>query len=275
VVRVVAVVGVLAIALLASAWLLQRRLIYLPSGGIPAPLPGAQPVRFTTVDGVELAGWFVPPAGGDGPAGAVLVCNGNAGNRAARAPLAAALSDRGLGVLLFDYRGFGGQAGSPSESGLLADARAARDVLAARAEVDPERLVYFGESLGAGVATALAAERPPAALVLRSPFPSLAAVGRLHYPFLPVAPLLRDRYPVARQVARYEGPLLVIAGAQDEIVPPELSRQVADAAAGPTHFVLLEGNHNDRALLDGEPLLTELGDFLRQAGVLTEGRRSR
>lgn len=273
-VRALGVVVVLAVVGVAAVWLFQRRLIYLPSSGrVPAPadvgLPGAEAVRITTEDGLELAGWFVPPATGRLPAPAVLVCPGNAGNRAGRAPLAAALSEAGLGVLLLDYRGYGGNPGTPSEAGLLADARAARDVLAARDEVDPGRLLYFGESLGAGVATALALEQPPAALVLRSPFTSLADVGRLHYPFLPVTTLLRDRYPVAEQVARYRGPLLVLAGTDDEIVPPEQSRRVADAAPGPVRFALLEGSHNDHALLDGGPLIDELLAFFREAGVVT------
>jgi fermentation-respiration switch protein FrsA (DUF1100 family) len=104
----------------------------------------------------------------------VLVFNGNGGNRAHRAPLAAALSRSGLAVLLFDYRGYGGNPGAPTEPGLLADARAARAYLASRPGVDPGRLVYLGESLGAAVAVALAVEVPPLALVLRSPFTSLA-----------------------------------------------------------------------------------------------------
>ncbi len=267
--RVFLAIVVIALVVVAAAWLFQRQLIYLPSGRVPPPasvgLPDAEPVQIVTADGLDLGGWFVP-AMTAGPAPAVLVCNGNAGNRAGRAPLAVALSEAGLGVLLFDYRGYGGNPGSPSERGLLADARAARDALAGRPDVDQERLVYFGESLGAGVATALAVEEPPAALVLRSPFSSLADVGRVHYPFLPVAPLLRDRYPVAEQAATYAGPLLVLAGADDQIVPAEQSRQVADVAGG--HFVLIEdASHNDRALLDGRRLLGEVTSFLRAAGV--------
>ena len=135
----------------------------------------------------------MPAAGGQrGPA--VLICNGNGGDRSLRALLAIGLFQMGLSVLLFDYRGYGGNPGAPSEDGLADDARAAQQWLAAQPEIDPKRIVYFGESLGAAVAIGLAMERPPAALVLRSPFTSLAEVGRVHYPWLPVGRLLIDRY---------------------------------------------------------------------------------
>src|ERR671931_288663 len=193
-----------AVAMIALAWLFQRRLIYLAEPGrLPAAatiLHSGEDVAFETADGLRLRGWCVPASG---PSQAtVLLLNGNAGNRAARAPLAAELSRAGLSVLLMDYRGYGGNPGRPSEPGLLADAGAAQAYLTARGDVDPARLVYFGESLGAAVAVQLAVERPPMALVLRSPFTSLADVARLHYPFLPVGLLLKDRYPSIGQVGR-------------------------------------------------------------------------
>jgi uncharacterized protein len=274
----VVVVAVVA-APLGLLWLLQRRLIYFPAPGpvLPATsvLPGAEDVSFPTADGLRLHGWFVPgevdipaqPSPGVGHARlggpAVLVCNGNAGDRSMRAALAAALSRLGLGVLLFDYRGYGGNPGSPSEDGLAADARAAAAYLAARPEVDPDRVVYLGESLGAAVALRLATERPPAALVLRSPFVSLAEVGREHYPVLPVSLLLRDRYDSARLAGRLAAPLLVVAGGRDRIVPASHSRRLFDAAPEPKRLVVLDGaDHNDDELLAGPRLLAELRAFL-------------
>jgi uncharacterized protein len=200
------------------------------------------------------------------PGPAVLICNGNGGNRSLRAALAAELSRMGLAVLLFDYRGYGDNPGHPSEDGLAADARAARAYLAERPEVDPERLVYLGESLGAAVALRLATERPPAALVLRSPFASLAEVGRLHYPLVPVSLLLRDRYDSAARAGRLTAPLLVVAGGRDRIVPAGHSRRLFAAAPQPKRLVVLDGaDHNDHDLLAGPRLLAELRAFL--AGV--------
>jgi fermentation-respiration switch protein FrsA (DUF1100 family) len=267
------VVAALLVAPLALLWAFQRRLIYLPAPRAVPPaasvLPGAEEVTFPTADGLRLGGWFVPAGAVDDPASgspAVLVCNGNGGNRSLRAALAAELSRMGLAVLLFDYRGYGGNPGHPSEEGLAADARAARAYLAGRAEVDPDRLVYFGESLGAAVALRLAVERPPAALVLRSPFASLAEVGRLHYPLLPVSLLLRDRYDSAARAGRLAAPLLVVAGGRDRIVPASHSRRLFAAAPQPKRLVVLEGaDHNDYDLLAGARLLAELRAFL--AGV--------
>jgi uncharacterized protein len=200
------------------------------------------------------------------PGPAVLVCNGNGGNRSLRAPLAAALARMGLAVLLFDYRGYGGNPGHPTEEGLAADARAALRYLAGRPEVDPARVVYFGESLGAAVALRLATERPPAALVLRSPFASLAEVGQLHYPLVPVSLLLRDRYDAAALAGRLAAPLLVVAGGRDRIVPASHSRRLFAAAPQPKRLVVLDGaDHNDHDLLAGPRLLAEVRGFL--AGV--------
>src|SRR6266545_136000 len=266
-----AMVALLVAVLLGLVWSQQRRLIYFPAPGrVPAAasvLPGAREVAFETEDGVRLGGWFLARGGGRGPA--VLVCNGNAGDRALRAPLAAALSRAGLSVLLFDYRGYAGNPGRPSEDGLAADARAAQAWLAARPEVDPGRIAYFGESLGAAVALRLAVERPPAALVLRSPFTSLADVGRLHYPWLPVELLLNDRYASAARVGRLTAPLLVVAGERDGIVPAALSRRLFDAASVPKRFVLVPGaDHNDAALLDGRQTVGEIVGFLEGTVVL-------
>jgi uncharacterized protein len=272
------VVAVLAAAL-GLLWLFQRRLLYFPTPGPVPPaasvLPGAEDVTFETADGLRLAGWFVPAPPG-GPAAqvgrarpAVLVCNGNGGDRSMRAPLAAALARMGLGVLLFDYRGYGGNPGHPTEEGLAADARAALGYLAARPEVDPERVIYFGESLGAAVALRLATERPPAALVLRSPFASLAEVGRRHYPVLPVSLLLRDRYDSAALAGRLDAPLLVVAGGRDQIVPASHSRRLFEAAPQPKRLVVLDGaDHNDDELLAGPRLLAELRTFLDGVGGL-------
>src|SRR6266498_3601163 len=209
------------LVLVALAWLFQRRLIYLPTPGRVPPaaaiLHAGQDVAFDTADGLRLAGWFVPAAG-QGRA-TVLVLNGNAGNRAARAPLAAELSRAGLSVLL-------------------------------------------------------ALERPPMALVLRSPFTSLADIGRVHYPFLPVRLLLRDRYASIEQVGGLRCPVLVVAGDRDGIVPWEQSRRLAEAIPEPKRFVLVPGaDHNDLELLAGRRLIDEAVRFVADAGRRA-GRRA-
>ena len=253
---VVTVVGLLLVTLL---WIFQRRLIYLPSTG-PVPsaaqmIPGARDVAVETSDGLRLGAWYVParqPERGMG----VLIANGNAGDRSLRAPLAKALADRGLAVLLLDYRGFGGNPGSPTERGLARDVRAGQRFLTEEVGIPANRLIYFGESLGAAVVAELAVEHPPAALVLRSPFVDLPSVGRIHYPFLPVRTLLKDRFPVAELVKQVRVPVTVVYGSADSIVPPAQSRAVAEAAPTLRDLVEVPGaDHNDRVLLDGAVLI--------------------
>lgn len=247
----------------------HRALIYLPDRGALPPaaeaLPGARDVTLTTSDGVALGAWFLPPSGTC--QASVLVAHGNGGNRGDRVDLARALGAQGFGVLLFDYRGYAENSGSPSETGLARDVRAARDFLAAVGGP----IIYLGESLGTGVVSELALTDPPAALVLRSPFTSLADAGRAAY-HIPVGWLLSDRYPVRDNVARLGGPIAVVYGDRDTIVPADQSRAVARAATEAGADVLevevAGANHNDPRLTDGPELVDAVVEVTRRAGVV-------
>jgi hypothetical protein len=233
----------------------QRKLIYFPDRSSVPPagdvIEGARDVTLHTEDGLDLGAWFVPAVHRPGvpdPRIAVLVAPGNAGNRAGRADWAERLRERGLAVLLMDYRGYGGNPGSPSEDGLVRDALAATELLEALG-YPPERTIYFGESLGSGVVAALQTRRPPAGMVLRSPFPELADVGARHYPFLPVRLLLRDRFPVVEHLVDSDVPVTVVYGDRDSVVPTELSAQVADQAPALAERVVIAGaDHNDAVM---------------------------
>ena len=249
---VLLLIGVMGVGML---WLLQRQLIYFPDDTSVPPagdvIEGARDVTLHTEDGLELGAWFVPALPGPGEADrrmAVLVAPGNGGNRAGRAGLAEELRRRGLAVLLMDYRGYGGNPGSPSEEGLARDATAAVEALEDLG-YPAERTIYFGESLGTGVVAALQARRPPAGMVLRSPFPELADVGARHYPWLPVRLLLRDRFRVMDHLAGSEVPVTVVYGDRDSIVPTELSARVADEAPALVERVVIAGaDHNDAVM---------------------------
>jgi fermentation-respiration switch protein FrsA (DUF1100 family) len=256
----------LAFCVIALFWALQRRLMYFPWSDVPSPdavgLVRVESVRFTTSDGITLNGWFVPSLLPQA-SWTMVVFNGNGGNRALRAPFANALATRGLNVLLFDYRGYGDNAGTPTETGLIADAHAARAFLLSRHDVDGRRIVYFGESLGAAVAIALATKDPPAGLILRSPFTSMIDLGRLHYPWLPVRWLVRDRYLSIDRIARVTCPVLVIAGDRDGIIPIEHSRRLYERVPTAKTFVTVPGaGHNDRALLDGSTMIEAVLRFI-------------
>jgi fermentation-respiration switch protein FrsA (DUF1100 family) len=266
---VVVVAAALVVALTA---LFQRRLIYLAEGdpGDPAfvGLPEAREVTFDTEDGLSLNAWFVP-AHGESPSPGVAFFPGNGGNRSYRAPLAAKLAAAGLSVLLVDYRGYAGNPGSPSETGLASDARAAATWLRRQSEVDPERLIYFGESLGTGVAVTLATESPPAALILRSPYSSLTSLAQHHYPFLPVRWILQDRFESHRRIGALACPILVLAGDLDRIVPTEESHRLFEAASEPKRLVLIPAaRHNDPQMLDGALLLEEVHRFLQDMELI-------
>lgn len=246
--RPVLIAVAVVVTIVAVVFAFQRKLVYFPSPG-PLPsaeevLPGGRDVRLVTADGLLLDGWhFEVP---DAPA-TVIVFPGNGGNRSGRVSIARELTERGLSVLLFDYRGYGGNPGKPSEEGLTYDARAALDLI-------DGPVIYFGESLGAAVAVELATHRAPVGLVLRSPFTSLAAVGSHHYPWLPVKMLLQDKYPLLERVSAVDVPTVVVLGTADSVVPPAQSREVATAARA--KLVEVAGaDHNDEVLCSGPQVI--------------------
>jgi len=266
------VVLVVVFALVAVVWLGQRSLIYHPDRTtVPSAaqmLPGARDVTLTTSDNLALGAWYLPPSGSC--RAAVLVAQGNGGNRAGRVGLARAINDRGFGVLLLDYRGYGGNPGRPSEAGLARDARAARTFLLEDAGVEQRELIYLGESIGTGVASRLAVEHPPAAMVLRSPMTSLADVVQALYG-VPVGWILRDHFPVRENVEQVSVPIAVVYGSADTTVPAAQSRELAQAARDAGTAVLeveVPGaEHNDGGLAHGEALTDALLDVAEIAGV--------
>ncbi|MEJ7772727.1 MAG: alpha/beta hydrolase [Geodermatophilaceae bacterium] len=253
-------VSVVVVLLLGTLTLFQRRLIYLTgSGQVPPPaadvLPGASEWQLQTEDGLGLAAWFVAAESPRPDGMTVLVAPGNAGNRADRAPLARALGDAGFDVLLVDYRGYGGNPGSPTETGLGLDVRAGYDALRLH-DVPADRILLFGESIGAAVVTALATDVPAAGLVLRSPFVDLASVAADAYPLLPVRWLLWDDYPLLDRISEVRVPVAVVYGTADSIVDPQQSVRVAEAApVSAGTFTVVGADHNDSALGYGRQVI--------------------
>ena len=226
--------GYLVVVLL--VYLFQRKLQYFPDPEAPSLPTGAEDVRLTASDGTELCAWHWPGTT------TVLVLHGNAGHRGNRLHLAQGLVAKGYGVFLLDYRGYGGSKGSPTEAGLVLDAEAAARWLRARGT----RVVYYGESLGCGVAALLAAREPPEAIVFQSGADSLVRVGQAVYPWLPIRWLMKDGFDAALAMKDVRCPALSIHGEADELIAPARGRALFDALSGPKEWWLVPGaGHND------------------------------
>lgn len=245
----------------------QRSYIYHPRRATPeAAEREARAVRlqpWRDADGA-LIGWCrrsPEPA-----ARRALVLHGNAGSATDRHYYADVFSARPGGedwsVFILEYPGYGARPGRPSERALTAAAVAAMDALF---EESPAPVLLVGESLGGGVACALAAERPAqtAGLLLITPFPSLADVAAVHYPFLPVGLFLRDRYDAAAALRRFSGPLAVVTAGADEVVPARLGRALWEGYGGPKRIFEQAGRtHNTLDLDPGAPWWNEAVRFL-------------
>jgi uncharacterized protein len=239
-------------------------LLYFPSRAIietpdRAGL-GYRDLALETDDGERLHGWWI--AGQTDSLGHLLLCHGNAGNVGDRVVHAALLAG-GFDVLLFDYRGYGRSSGRPDEQGTYRDARAALRCLLDQPNVDPARVFYLGESLGAAVALDLALERPPAGLVLLSAFTGVRELGRLHYPLLPTS-VIPDAYPTVRRIHELRAPLLVLHGDQDDIVPLSQGRALFERAAEPKHMHVFKGlGHNDLVQVAGPEFARVIVSWVR------------
>jgi uncharacterized protein len=234
--------------LLGLVYAFQRNLLYFPDTDRPdltaINLGSAREVAITTNDGLRLFAWYVPPAVSHP---VIVYFHGNGGNVAYRADRLHHFVDQQYGVLFLEYRGYGGNAGSPSEDGLFADARAGLDFLTSQG-IEPNRIILYGESLGTGVAVRMASERPVRLLLLESPYANIADVARWHYPFLPVDLLLKDRFDSLSRIAAVRAPILVMQGDHDEVIPAASGRELFAAAPQPKEiWVAPNGGHNDLA----------------------------
>jgi hypothetical protein len=225
---------------LAALYLAQRKLLYFPNTVEVAPAAlglDARIVHLRTADGETLLAWYVAPAE-DKPL--ILYFHGNGGGLDARADRFERLVATGNGLLALEYRGYAGSTGSPSETGLIADGEAAY-AWALGSGVAPDRVIAMGESLGSGVAVALAARRRVGALVLDSPYSSIADVAAAHYWMFPVRALILDAFHSDRRIANVAAPLLIVHGTADGVVPIRFGERLFASAQPPKEFLRVEG----------------------------------
>jgi uncharacterized protein len=230
-------------------WLFQEHMIFFPRpiDAKPAPRPNLEEVSIAVSDGVKLRGWLVKGAGARTPL--VIYFGGNAEEVSWLTEVASNFA--GWSLLLVNYRGYGQSEGKPGERELFADALAIYDYAKGRADVDPERIVAMGRSLGSGVAVHLAAERPLRGVILVSPYDSLAEVGKRHYPFLPISLMLRHRFDSIARAPKIETPVLFVVATEDRIIPPVHSKALFDAWRGVKTW--REISHADHDSIAGEP----------------------
>ena len=251
------------------AFLFQRNLLYFPIRWSEAEArqvnPGFEEVWISTSDGERVHAWLQRSANSPWT---VVIFHGNAGNLSYHQATMSPFMKLGLQVMLFDYRGYGLSSGHPTEKGLLLDGEAVVDYVERTLAVPAEQIVYFGQSLGSGVAVLLAEKRPPARLILESGFPSLVQVASTHYPFLPVGLLLRDRFESAQAIRRVSCPILFLHPALDEIIPIALGRALFDVAHEPKRLVELQGaHHNDSFDVAMAEQVEAIGLFLAARGT--------
>lgn len=242
--------GVLYLGVILWFRLNEDRLLYFPergSVGVPAAEFGldTRRVSLTSKDGVRLLAWAIAPPQDSGRW--VLVLHGNAGNLATpgRPAHAQQFHLLGLGVLALDYRGYGESEGSPSETGLYTDARAAYDYLRDSIGVPTERIVIYGHSLGSAVAIELASEAPAAALMIEGAFTSVPDRGAELYPFLPVHWMARSNFASLQRIGAVRMPILIIHGRDDSTIPLSHGRRLFAAANEPKTLLEVPGAHDN------------------------------
>lgn len=227
-------------------YLNQRNMQYFPARIHPGSpkennVPEMKEVFLETEDGLKLLAWFAPPKHKNGKI--VVYYHGNAGHIGYRAGKARYFIENGYGILLVEYRGFAKNPGKPSEKGFYKDGLAALKWLEAQ-DYTPAQFVFYGESIGSGVAVQMARDVQPRYLILEAPFTSAADVAKGTYFFLPVDLLMKDRYDNIDKIPEITSSLLIVHGDEDEVISQKLGKKLYDKANHPKEFISINGGHH-------------------------------
>ncbi|PCJ97301.1 MAG: hypothetical protein COA45_10215 [Zetaproteobacteria bacterium] len=222
----------------------QRTLIYFPDKSKPALIHGVEVVKLTTQDGQHLEAWYIPPTTENQLV--IVLFHGNAGHYGHRINKVKDYLVAGYGVLLAEYRGYGGNSGAISEVGFYHDGRAYMNWLLKKKNVNIEKIIPYGESIGSGVAVQMATEYDVGGLVLEVPFSSLLDIASRQYPFMPVKYLLKDRYMNIEKIDKINAPLLILHGHKDQTIPFDSAEKLFEMAKYPKKLIdFPQGNHNN------------------------------
>ncbi|MCK5284715.1 MAG: alpha/beta hydrolase [Alphaproteobacteria bacterium] len=241
----------------------QRNFIYFPDKTVPiAANWGVRdyvPVEAHTKDGLILNAWYLPFDDKESPV--VLMFHGNASHFAGRIYKAPTFLNEGVGLLLAEYRGYGGNSGKISEENLYDDGRAYIKWLQEEQGISPEKIILYGESLGTGIAVQMAMEYPVKALILEAPYTSIPDVAKQYYFFIPVNLLIKDSYRNIDKIKKVKAPLLIIHGQDDNIIPIKLGIELFNKANEPKTFINIPAAGHNNLYDMGAPL--HIREFLR------------
>lgn len=252
----------------------QRSMLFHPDPQVPDPaaygLPSMSAERIETADGMRPLVWWAKPATPSRPV--IVYFHGNAGSIGDRAGHAAAFMQAGYGVLLAGYRYNAGAGGEPSEEGLLDDGRAAVRFALSQG-VEPGRIVLYGESLGTGIAVALATEFAVGGVILEMAYTSVGDIAQATYPMFPARYLVRDQFNSLARIGRVRAPILILHGESDPLIPASLARTLYEAAPEPkeAHFIP-GGNHGNLWSLGAGSLALQFVDRVFPAESVASGQ---
>jgi len=256
-------IAAIYVGLSAFLFFAQSRLIYSPTSEIVATPDqiglSYKSVSFKAPDGIRLSGWFIPA---ESPGGVVIFCHGNAGNISHRLESIDIFHGLRLSTFIFDYRGYGASEGTPSEEGSYLDAKGAWNYLIEHEGLDPFDIILFGRSLGGAVASCLAREHTPKALIIESAFTSVSDLAGELYLFLPTKLLCRYKYDTLAAIREVHCPVLIVHSQEDRIVPFRHARKLFDAANDPKVFLEISGSHNEGFITSSSVYLNGLKSFL-------------
>jgi fermentation-respiration switch protein FrsA (DUF1100 family) len=260
---IISITAAVLVLLSAILYIFQPNFVYFPS----APLVTTpklialdyEDVAIKTKDGIRLHGWYLPH---EAPRATLLFLHGNGGNISHRLDSLAIFHALGLSVLIIDYRGYGQSEGTTSEQGTYLDAEAAWNYLINVKQLTGNNIIIFGRSMGGAVATWLASQQNPRAIILESTFTSVTDMGKHYYPFLPATLLTRIKYDSLGRIASIDQPILFIHSPSDEIVPYALGRTLFNAATEPKEFMVIRGTHNEGFLISGDEYINGLDRFI-------------
>ena len=247
-------------ALLIALYFLQRKLIYYPLKERPSlgELRGVYTeVETQTKEGIKLTHWYArqgPPY--------IIVFHGNARSIEDRGYKFKFLADQGYSVLLASYRGYGGNAGKPTEKHLIEDSALVLEWLLKEEGISSKDLFLFGESLGSGVAIALAGQYPVKALIFDGAPSSIADVGQAVYFFVPVRWLLKDGWDSVSRIQKVKAPVFFIHARKDKLVPFRLGQKLFATANEPKKHLWLD-NSGHNTTLETELARTAIIDFIQ------------